>query len=99
MKPLMYKTVNGNSTKTDNLNDADRIFLTDEQLDNAKISKNDKGEFNADDAKLLQLKTRLNFQGNIVSAKNGSGIVIHKNAPTQQVDDFNIDAFLAKPVS
>tara|TARA_Y100001963_G_scaffold88454_1_gene122224 strand:- start:34625 stop:34903 length:279 start_codon:yes stop_codon:yes gene_type:complete len=87
---VFYKTVDGQSTKVDSLDKADRVYLTSEMLKG--VSQID-GQPNPDDTKLLALKAKIGFEGNIVRSKAGDGIVIHRNAPVEQ-PEFSIDSFL-----
>lgn len=96
---LYFKQNGSESEKTDNVNEATRAFINVQSLVNAKIikDKNSIDDVDINHTKLVAMKTRLNFQGNIAVTKSGSGIVIHRNAPKEEVD-FDIDGFLAPSV-
>ena len=97
---LYFKQNGSESEKTDNVNEATRAFINVDSLVKAKIIKDENSinDIDVDNAKLVAMKTRLKFQGNIAVTKSGSGVVIHRNAPKEQVE-FDIDAFIAPSVS
>ena len=94
-----YKSIyNENTNKNESVlvnspEDATRCFINEQDLEKAKIVKNDSGQYDVDNAKLLALKAKIKFNGNIANSTNGNGVVIHKNAPKE--DSFDLDAFLA----
>lgn len=94
-----YKSVyNENTGKNESVavnspEEATRCFISEQDLEKAKIVKNDSGQYDVDNAKLLALKAKIKFSGNIANSTNGNGVVIHKNAPKE--DSFDLDAFLA----
>ena len=85
------------SVSTNNPNEALRAFIPSESLVKAKIIAKETDAIDVNHTKLVAMKTRLNFQGDIVASKNGSGVVIHRN-PKQEKQDFDIDAYLATSV-
>ena len=95
-----YKSVyNENTSKNESVavdspEDASRCFIGDKILEKAKIVKNDSGQYDVDNAKLVQYKAKIGFSGNIVNSSNGNGVVIHKNAPKED-EVYDLDAFLA----
>lgn len=90
---------NGNeSIKTDDVKQAQRVWIGKDECESDGVAFDSSGQVKLDDAKLLQVKARLGFEGDIRHAKSGDGVVIHKAIAELIEDTFTIGNLLAKPV-